>query len=575
MAAAGEVLAPDDPRQVGGYALLRRLGQGGMGVVYLASAPGGAPVALKVIHRALADDEEFRRRFRREVAAARRVARFCTAPLLDADVDGPFAYLVTEYVEGPTLRQQVDQHGPLVGANLEALAVGTAVALRAIHGAGVVHCDLKPSNVLLSPLGPRVIDFGLARLTETLSLTSQMLVGTPAFMAPEQAQGQPTSPASDVFAWGGLVAFAGTGRLAFGGGSSPPQVLYRIVHEPPDVDGLEPRLRGLVEWALEKDPASRPTAEDLLGELLGIPRPSVAAAGQAVESAWVTGSAPGGVEFDDTSRLVRRLRSVVRLPPVRTRLRWLRLAGLATGIVLAVVAGAVLSLAPSRVSPLPFRDDFTSGNSRWETGSSAHGAYGPRGGAYLVRADPTWKVWRSAPIPVQRVSDVVVVVVADLQAGADGQAAYGVWCRGDPADGAASRYDLRINRRGEVVISKERAGGRPTVLAGPTATEDVNRTGGNRLVAQCRDVRGEVDLRLWVNGAEVASARDRTDPYPPGQVGVVAAAGRSQPASARFESFEASNLPDRAATEQRLRSLSELSTPRRFSRPDRVRTPAT
>jgi hypothetical protein len=148
-------------------------------------------------------------------------------------------------------------------------------------------------------------------------------------------------------------------------------------------------------------------------------------------------------------------------------------------------------------------------------------------------------VWQSAPIPVQRLGDVLVVAVAELRAGADDQASYGVWCRGDPADNATSRYDLRINGRGEATISKQRADGKAKVLAGPTTVEGVIRAGGNRLVAQCRDVAGKVELRLWVNDTEVAHASDGTDAYRSGEVGVVAAAGPSQPAEARFDSFEA------------------------------------
>ncbi|TLF66377.1 serine/threonine protein kinase, partial [Nonomuraea sp. KC401] len=280
----------DDDRVIGGYTLRRVLGRGGMGEVHLAATPTGGLAAVKLIHPALARDPAFRRRFEREVAAARRVARFCTAPVLDAGIDGEVAYLVTEYVKGPDLAQAVRDQGPLSGGNLEALAVGIATALNAIHGAGVIHRDLKPSNVLLSPLGPRVIDFGIAQLIDNDSLASQAVLGTPAFMAPEQVRGEPLAPAADVFAWGGVIAYAGTGRLPFGGGA-PGEVLYRIMQDGPRLDGLEEGIRAIVERALAKDPRLRPGAQELLSELVGGTR--LAAATEVVERTW-TGTVPTG-----------------------------------------------------------------------------------------------------------------------------------------------------------------------------------------------------------------------------------------------------------------------------------------
>ncbi|WP_261560282.1 protein kinase domain-containing protein [Frankia tisae] len=249
-----------------------------MGTVYLGRGrPGvigyaGRLVAVKVIRPDLARVPEFRARFRREADIARRVARFCTAEVLDV-VDPPdgLPYLVTEYIDGLTLAQSVSAEGPLRSADLERLAVSVAAALTSIHGAGLVHRDLKPSNVLLSSLGPRVIDFGIARALDAQTMLSQEIqrVGTPAFMAPEQANGEPVSAAADVFAWGGLVTYAGTGSFPFGDGPTPVQ-LYRVVHREPLLDGLDPALRPIVEVAMRKDPAARPTAQELFLRLVGM-----------------------------------------------------------------------------------------------------------------------------------------------------------------------------------------------------------------------------------------------------------------------------------------------------------------
>src|SRR6266540_1850142 len=210
-----------DPAAIGPYRVLGRLGAGGMGTVYLAQSPAGARVAIKIIRPELAGDAAFLDRFRREVAAARRVAGFCTARVLDANLDGSAPYLVTEYVDGVRLDLVVERDGPLAASNLEGLAVGVAAACAAIHAAEVVHRDLKPGNVLLSYFGPRVIDFGIARALDdgSASLTrAGTVMGTPAWMAPEQFGSAPVTTAADIFAWGGLVAYAGTGRLAFGRG---------------------------------------------------------------------------------------------------------------------------------------------------------------------------------------------------------------------------------------------------------------------------------------------------------------------------------------------------------------------
>jgi predicted Ser/Thr protein kinase len=263
-------LAPD-PEMIGRYAVIGRLGAGGMGVVYLARDPEGDPVAVKVIHPALAVSDEFRQRFRSEIARARQVPPFCTAEVLDADPDADPPYLVVEYVDGPSLSKVVEERGPLTSGNLYAVAIGVATALTAIHEAGVVHRDLKPSNVLLAPGTPKVIDFGIARAFEStthLTVTHQM-VGTVSYMAPERFDPDelPLAPSSDVFAWGAVVAYAGTGRTPFHG-DSPQVEAARILTQPPRLDGLTGPIRDLVEVALAKNPDERPTARELRDLLL-------------------------------------------------------------------------------------------------------------------------------------------------------------------------------------------------------------------------------------------------------------------------------------------------------------------
>ncbi|WP_310706955.1 protein kinase domain-containing protein [Nonomuraea sp. 3-1Str] len=252
-------LLPEDPSAVGPYRLLGRLGAGGQGVVYLGQGPDGRPVAVKVLQDGLAGDH----RFAKEIDAARRVEPFCIAQVLDASLGGR-PYIVTEYVEGPSL-QQAGRHA---GADLQRLAVATATALAAIHRAGVVHRDFKPANVLLGRDGPRVIDFGIARASgHSLTVTSS-IVGTPAYMAPEQLAGAPLGPAVDVFAWASVIVFAATGSPPFGNDSLP-AVIRRILHGEPYLGDLPDPLRPIVLSCLAKDPAARPAMQDVLLRLIG------------------------------------------------------------------------------------------------------------------------------------------------------------------------------------------------------------------------------------------------------------------------------------------------------------------
>ena len=260
-------LQAGDPRSVGPYRILGRLGSGGMGQVFLGGSAGGRLVAVKVIRPELAGEPGFRARFEREVAAARNVSGLFTAPLVDADVQGPVAWLATAYVAGPSLAEAVDGQGPLPVTSVLALAAGLAEGLGAIHAAGVVHRDLKPSNVLLAEDGPRVIDFGISRAVEASVLTqSGTVMGSPGFMSPEQAEGGAVGPPSDVFSLGAVLTFAATGTGPFGTGSTP-ALMYRVVHQQPDISQLPGQIRPLVGSCLAKDPGSRPTAAGLLAEL--------------------------------------------------------------------------------------------------------------------------------------------------------------------------------------------------------------------------------------------------------------------------------------------------------------------
>jgi serine/threonine protein kinase len=246
--------------------LLARLGAGGMGVVYLASGQDGRPVALKVLRPEMADDAEFRTRFSREVTALTRVRGMCTVRVLDADTTAAQPFLVTEYAEGPSLAEYVDARGPMDPQMLYGLATGLAEALTAIHAAGIVHRDLKPSNVLLTAGGPKVIDFGIAQVLEATAVTrAGMTVGSAGYMAPEQIMGR-AGTAADVFSWAVTIAYAASGQSPFGTGTSE-VILYRILHETPDIAAVPAALHTQVVAALDKDPHARPTARELLNQL--------------------------------------------------------------------------------------------------------------------------------------------------------------------------------------------------------------------------------------------------------------------------------------------------------------------
>ena len=367
----GLPLRPGDPQQLGKYRLLRRLGEGGMGSVYLADSPEGRTVALKVIRADLAEEPEFRRRFRGEVTRAQAVPPFCTAEVLDADPDHETPFLVVEFVDGPNLAEVVHDRGPLTPANLYGLAIGVATALTAIHGAGIIHRDLKPSNVLLAPGTPKVIDFGIARGTERSDgdTRTDQLLGTVAYMAPERLdpsvgsestalggvveKTQRLTPAADVFAWGAIVAYAATGHVPFLA-DTPPATAVAILTQEPTLDGLYGPLRDLVAQALSKRPEDRPTARQLLDRLLTtgndapVSEATEASLVKGMQRAYVAATRemprvedpPDADDSDDVAEL---------LLPGST---WWRSISIAA-VVLAVLAGAaiVVGMATGFIRP--------------------------------------------------------------------------------------------------------------------------------------------------------------------------------------------------------------------------------
>ncbi|MFF9016045.1 serine/threonine-protein kinase [Streptomyces sp. NPDC014870] len=323
---------------IGTYEIERKLGEGGMGTVWLARSRGGRAVAVKVARPELAADPGFRERFRAEIVAARRVGGFHTAQVVDADPEAEAPWLATAYVPGPTLAGLVAAEGPMDERRLRGLGAALAEALEAIHGCGLVHRDLKPGNIVMAADGPRVLDFGIARALESTRLTATgSAFGTPGYLAPEQALGEEVTGAADVFALGGVLVAAAGGRV-FGDGT-PMGLMYRTVHEAPDLGAVPEELRELVGRCLAKNPTERPTPAELLDVLAGAgagaqasavagaqagaaPTPTVVsvpapAAGDAVQDAVPapTSAAGGGVQDAVPVHVPVHARPTVAVPP--------------------------------------------------------------------------------------------------------------------------------------------------------------------------------------------------------------------------------------------------------------------
>ncbi|WP_245655920.1 serine/threonine-protein kinase [Microtetraspora fusca] len=557
-------LTPGDPLHIGSYRLLGRLGAGGMGTVYLGESPDGQRVAVKVINPEYSRHEQFRMRFRREADAASRVRRFCTAAVIEAALDGEQLYVVTEFVPGPNLEQAVQSSGPLRGSSLDALAVGVATALAAIHGAGVIHRDLKPSNVLLSPVGPRVIDFGIARARDTLGgiTGTGELIGTPRYMSPEVLRGEPVTPACDVFSWGCLVAFAATGRAPFHG-ETLHAVLYQVLNNEPDLDGLEPALRDLVGRALAKDPEWRPTSQQLLDQMVGraaapeqaahsvqttwqqtaatvpaAPQRTTAYTAQAPRPSAPDGRPPSwsppaalGAEAPTGPRPdadVTRLSSSITRRTRRNRL----MAG-AGAAALAVAAGVALYavLAPGGPPtdlPLLYQDDFSRSGTGWGntyTGEKYHRqGYAP-GGFYALEpyGEDQNDLWENAPIPFTTEpqspspdatptptvpDDYLLGVETTVMGVTGGTGEYGLYCRQKPQGSKVTRYEFLLDTSGRARIRKvvEDAGGDLTAAV-ETDAKVANDVGNDRSPAKQTDASKPTSLqarcRATQEGAEL------------------------------------------------------------------------
>ena len=568
-----EPLQPDDHRTLGRYRLSGRLGQGGMGSVFLGLDETGGQVAVKVINRELAHDPVFRARFRHEVAAARLVRPFCTAPVLNAQLDQDPMYVVTEYVAGPSLDRMVAETGPLTGSNVEALAVGVATALTAIHGAGVVHRDLKPANVLLSPLGPRVIDFGIARALDAVDGPTRtgQLVGTPSYMAPELFRGEPVTTAYDVFAWGCTVVFAATGRGPFSG-KSIQETMYRILHEQPALYDLGGPLAALVRECLDKEPARRPTPYQMLERLTG-GRPEAAQTARSPSVrldlpavAHVSSTAPHSRPADSdaertTSPQTKQIKRIKQIKPAGSSSKLMLASAIGLPVVAAsaaaLIVAALMSPAgrPSSPSSGPtisgtirqttrpgtrlFFDDFSSSTSGWPTsGTFTEKGYVSNG--YALASSSAARGVASAPYHATLPTHLAVWATGRFDpATASGQ--LGVWCWGSVgANDPDVRIEFLIGYDGRTQIRRFDQYGGPTQIGDPVQVQAFDPRAAVGVRADCAFEQGHETFTLSVNGHPAGTGTLPGAPPPYNGIGLVVTqpTTSSPPTRVTFTDFE-------------------------------------
>ncbi|MES9543177.1 MULTISPECIES: serine/threonine-protein kinase [unclassified Actinomadura] len=521
--------------RLGRYRLLRVLGSGGMGTVYLAEDEERRQVAIKEIHPKLSARPEFRERFRREVKAARRVRPFCTAPVLDADVDGERLFVVTEYIPGPTLEETVMENGPLRGADLEALAVGVAAALSAIHGAGVVHRDLKPANILLSPFGPRVIDFGIARTLETDGRMTQTgeTMGTPSFMAPEGLIGRPVTTAADVFTWGCVVVWAATGLPPFPG-DNVGEILYRTVYGEPQLEGLAPEMRRIVERATAKDPSERPDAAELLRMLTGEPDPANAARFVTLPPAANRRSEPmrrrRGWTHDGRTLLTTLRNSGLWRTAARRRAAW-AVTALCAAAAVGATALMVLDAAggPPAAEQHLFDDDFSDRSKGWNEGGISDYFHRYENGGYTISQNSTDEFGAQAA-PVSALPPRLLIGAKVRVVSQEPRDEGGLYCRDD----GTARFEVVLARDGHIAI--RRTSGRNHAELGRSADAAASPGAAAEIRMLCETSGGGTRVRAWVDGHEVAEGASAEGPLT-GRAGLLAGRpGRryAAPASVAF-----------------------------------------
>ncbi|WP_131732458.1 serine/threonine-protein kinase [Actinomadura formosensis] len=562
----GEALRPEDPAELGPYRLIGRLGRGGMGTVYLGEDASGRRVAVKVINRELAGEGAFRERFRREVTAARQVRRFCTAPVIDAELDQDPLYVVTEYIEGPSLESAVAERGPLPGSDLEGLAVGVATALAAIHGAGIVHRDLKPANVLLSSTGPRVIDFGIARALDASDGPTRtgQFVGTPNYLPPELLRGEQVTPTSDVFSWGCVVAYAGTGAAPFAG-NTVPEIFYRVVHEEPKLDGLDSGLRDVVAAALDKDPRRRPSVQEVLGRLVGNGTTDPATLAETVQAGWHRPAAgpatqpaaaptafqqPAAPHGTDTTRRDTRPGPGPRPGGGSLPRRPLLIGGAAVAVLLLAVVGLTVLRPDGPPDDLAtaFSDAFSNTGSNW--GDMYDNTYGYENGKYRMQTSTTaGEVARW--VPKARVEDfpdpILATVTVSVEQGA-ADSMFGLLCRATGEDKNKKQYMFLVRHDGKgAVLRKVNADRGTKDLATPDSVPGFDAKGPNKVQAACEGQEKDgpkVRLRLWVNGEKVIDETDTDQPLPNGWVGLQIQRGgnAAEQIVADFDDFDMSKI---------------------------------